>query len=74
MAKFKYTGPPTRARFKGVSFSVGNVTEVTEASAESFRNHHGFEELSAPKVSQQPTKTSKKPAELPEAEKETSKE
>tara|TARA_Y100000590_G_C14873735_1_gene696211 strand:+ start:122 stop:349 length:228 start_codon:yes stop_codon:yes gene_type:complete len=75
MAKFKYIGPPERTRFKGGSYSVGDVADVSDATSESFKNHPGFEALDTPKPPAKPqVKKSKKPAESPKAEKETSKE
>ncbi len=72
MAKFKFIGPPERTRFKGGSYSVGDIAEVSDAAAESFKKHQGFEALDTPKPSAKPqVKKSKKPAELPKAEKET---
>jgi hypothetical protein len=77
MTAFRYIGPAKRMRFMGMSVNIGDTCSPPSELAEHFNKHSGFEaiEENKPKlIKPKPSKKSKKPAELPEAEKETSKE
>ena len=82
MTAFRYVGPAKRMRFMGMSINIGDTCSPPSELAEHFNKHSGFEaieenkpKLIKPKlIKPKPSKKSKQPAELPEAEKETSKE
>jgi len=78
MTAFRYIGPSKRIRSMGMSISIGDTFTPPSELAEHFNKHNGFEaiEETKPKLSKpKSSKKSKKPAELPKAEKEeTSKE
>ena len=78
MTAFRYVGPAKRMRFMGMSINIGDTCSPPSELAEHFNKHSGFEaiEENKPKlIKPKPqVKKSKKPAELPKAEKETSKE
>jgi len=78
MTAFRYIGPSKRIRFMGMSINIGDTFSPPDKLVEAFNKHNGFEaiEETKPKLSKpKSSKKYKKPAELPEAEKEeTSKE